>query len=1222
MNRFLTKKKNNNNNIDPASTSLSPSQSSSKKWKKSKKDVVELKPQLDLGAALPSIDDFRTSLLMPNLSTRFSMLREQDDPHSLLGKAADDSVLQPQRNSRLLDFGFSNNNNNLNDIAEVSSINSSIRPPFVQDRSGSYASEEDYGADNNFNSDSSVMSRARPGEGNVLFGGRQKVYKISNASTRSIGGSSERALGRLVYDDDVSMSAFQRYRQQERERLQALGADWDSDSIPVSPATDPDHNHRVSDDQPKGLGLSGTDTGFSFLKRNSDSTTNSLPSQDPATSSPLTSIASQSIGTAISTPATLPKSSPNPTVPGLERSMTKRRLYEQGLNQHIQDQQASAMTRLNNINQRQRAPTQPLPLNHSRSIGNLQDRRAYKPYALHNPDSPLLRHAVPPLNTKFGTSVSSTASPITSSYPQSPISPVHTELHSALDQNDRGKATALGVFNKPSQQFDEQQYLKRQMQMGRDNDESPRDTPMKASPVSQNGSSRQTSAEHPPFGQYVSKDGATSRQASTEYSPQESGLARFDSARQNSASEASQRSRSRSISTSGKITAAPSNPALAVFQRAAMQNRVAHGDSPEQAAVATFDNNNRTFFGSSDDEEDENDEEYDPLGLPIFSNRLSSTTPISASQHPALRDNHIPEVDEEDEEQERAGFPFTEPAVHILNTAAGAEERPEVDSPTMGMRGGIGGMISQHLRNTSDVSSIFPQNPTLADNASSISHNTYPSERRLSGLSSAWNIEDLDNYYDNMPSRVSTISANTVSKGQDLTPLPLRTSPRSYPRPSTSDEIVEDASWQPEYKPQHQRDTSTATQQEREAFANELAARQKAIQEKMRSIVESDSRGPSPAPTAGGALKAFGMLKTKPSHEAMNLKQVGNSTRMLGMGLSAAQPIDRNPTYEDKISQPMNPGAQWPLGPGPVVQPPKPQADSEIGRTPPQQARDGSRNRSGSDASGARSRSRSRSIGMAVGASSDAPAMPVQRASAEVNQYRSASMEGRGRLRSNSRALGVHPSARPPAASSQSQSPASFSSHVMSPPLGAATGASKAAFSKANIPNMPIIPNLKPRGELLRKKNINKFDISEPTLVSSTSNIDTVDLPPGASLKNGMDEIYALEQQSVATRRRKLFGFGRESASQETSRERAGEAVTSPPLSLNGFSSPPMRSIVPSFGSQEQYMGSRRPSGTDVSSHYAQPLGRKQSFDTSQTAAGRARFDAIGSPVLNEAGMF
>jgi hypothetical protein len=221
MHRFLSKK-----NGDAASSPLSPPTTSNKKWKKNKKELVEEKPQLDLGSALPSIDDFRTSLIMPNLSTRFSMLREQDDPHSLLGKASDDSVLQPQRNSRLLDFGFSSNSN-LNDIAEVESINSSIRPPFTLDRTGSFASEEGYGTDNNSNADGSVMTRSRPGEGNVLFGGRQKVYKIATGSAKSIGGNSERAMGgKMLYDDDMNMSAFQKYRQQERERLLAMGADW------------------------------------------------------------------------------------------------------------------------------------------------------------------------------------------------------------------------------------------------------------------------------------------------------------------------------------------------------------------------------------------------------------------------------------------------------------------------------------------------------------------------------------------------------------------------------------------------------------------------------------------------------------------------------------------------------------------------------------------------------------------------------------------------------------------------------------------------------------------------------------------------------------------------------------------------------------------------------------------------------------------------------------
>src|ERR1700722_4565631 len=128
----------------------------------------ERKPDLALANALPSSDDFRTSLLMSGLSARFSMLREQDDPKSKIGKASDDSVLFPKRQSRLNDFGFKSNG--LHDIAEVSSIKTSIRPPFASDRIDSFHSLESSGDDGG-----SMMSRAKPGEGNNLFGGRQKI---------------------------------------------------------------------------------------------------------------------------------------------------------------------------------------------------------------------------------------------------------------------------------------------------------------------------------------------------------------------------------------------------------------------------------------------------------------------------------------------------------------------------------------------------------------------------------------------------------------------------------------------------------------------------------------------------------------------------------------------------------------------------------------------------------------------------------------------------------------------------------------------------------------------------------------------------------------------------------------------------------------------------------------------------------------------------------------
>lgn len=146
-----------------------------------KQKPVQPKPEVDLANVLPSTDQFRTSLLMPNLSARFSMLREQDDPFTLIGKASDDSVLH----KRVSRFG------DLADIAEASSI----RPPFANSRAESTISGDGYATDDDSMYGGSVMSRARPGESNNLFGGRQKIYKIpvgGSASTKDLSGGGAR----------------------------------------------------------------------------------------------------------------------------------------------------------------------------------------------------------------------------------------------------------------------------------------------------------------------------------------------------------------------------------------------------------------------------------------------------------------------------------------------------------------------------------------------------------------------------------------------------------------------------------------------------------------------------------------------------------------------------------------------------------------------------------------------------------------------------------------------------------------------------------------------------------------------------------------------------------------------------------------------------------------------------------------------------------------------
>ena len=82
MNRFRGKKKGKDDLEAPRPSIESESSSPFRMFGKKKAQEEEPKKEIDLATALPSTDDFRTSLLMTNLSARFSMLREQDDPNT------------------------------------------------------------------------------------------------------------------------------------------------------------------------------------------------------------------------------------------------------------------------------------------------------------------------------------------------------------------------------------------------------------------------------------------------------------------------------------------------------------------------------------------------------------------------------------------------------------------------------------------------------------------------------------------------------------------------------------------------------------------------------------------------------------------------------------------------------------------------------------------------------------------------------------------------------------------------------------------------------------------------------------------------------------------------------------------------------------------------------------------------------------------------------------
>ncbi|KAH6617708.1 hypothetical protein B0J18DRAFT_372145 [Chaetomium sp. MPI-SDFR-AT-0129] len=454
MNRFRTKKRA-KDDLAAGRTSEDSEQSSLSFFRKGKKSQQEeSKKEFDLTTALPTNDDFRTSLLMNNLSARFSMLREQDDPNTKIGKASDDSVLYPKRQSRMADFGFGHGAG-LSDIAEVESIRGTGFP-----RATSVGSDETDSANGG-----SVLTRGRPTEGNVLFGGRQKIYKIPAASE---GGMA----GRAVYEDDVAVSAFQRWRQTERQKtLEGL----------TGPATDEDEPPRSESPPSMRFGnkreTASTTSSASMMARNSTAAT-SVTSQ----------IANIKEAQSLSSAASSAVTSPIP-----ERNVIRtRRLYEQHSNQDAKENapgsvlsRIEALTRPRPFNTR--TPDLPIRSDNNRTILNKTSApslRSLSPKPVGRPIGDLDAGVKSQLETKRNDVGGVPAS-------SSPASETGEQVVLPILAKDVGKATAMGIFQKPTQSYDESQYVQRQLQLqqGRETptlmqrtDTSGRNTPVSAEP--------------------------------------------------------------------------------------------------------------------------------------------------------------------------------------------------------------------------------------------------------------------------------------------------------------------------------------------------------------------------------------------------------------------------------------------------------------------------------------------------------------------------------------------------------------------------------------------------------------------------------------------------------------------------------------------------------------------------------------------------------------------
>lgn len=869
---------------DPA-----PPSKMSRSLKRKQKNIVEPKPEIDISTVLPNTNDFRTSLLMPGLSARFSMLREQDDPNTKVGKASDDSVLFPKRASRLNLFAH----NPLTDIAETESINTTIRAPFSEnERSYSFSEAGGYASDDVGN----VLARSRT-EGNNLFGGRQKLYRIPTAG----GSGSSKDLteantatsvtsGKHLYQHDVGSSSYQQMRLKARE-------DQEREESRERPTSTEDEHERSSV-------VNTPSTGFS-KSRGTTSSTASGPS-NRRISTAATSVVSDSPHPRQSNTSAGSNPRMQNSEYGSEESLLKRNFSSESRRVFPgSDHQEQPPLPLSPMTNRQ--------LPQSRSITNLSEYpHGTSPFSSNTP-----RAASPPpaIRTQALASLDfGLKNPSNHSRRYQTASPTNDDdegnvYNQSLQPNDRGKATAMGLFNRPRQQFDEQKFQERQLQM-------------------------HEGRISPPTTEIAEYGGITQRQnepgrvtlPSMPSSPFHKGFPRAQES-----SNVSVASRSRAQSNASLITPAQVQAQVeALIKRqneeysSLQTNKPApkEQNAPSGLAPKTLMDQPAASRGTFFDTFDGSDEDEADIKSPMLGKYDPGPRLAPLDVHPALRDGSQT-FDFGDHLSAKAVRPQSNASEDTSSTSI-VHDTPDTsdslhrssdtkasDSPTLGPTAGLGlsGLIRTHLRHDSDKSSVMPppspaypqvrqghypasfrdREPSIASTARTIN----PPE---STHSDPW---EFDNAHRPQRSPLEPVQNEAIpamsQKAQQI--LGQATSHRNMyaaskaqqilgnDAPTPSDEHPSSRPWRDDMLPSHHRGESTETQKE---FGNELAQRARRIQEGLKAEAEKRSRSQdrqNPAAQALHALRhktsknSLGPRGNEPQPKAMKMLGIGGGTR-------------------------------------------------------------------------------------------------------------------------------------------------------------------------------------------------------------------------------------------------------------------------------------------------------------------------------------------------------
>ncbi|RMD39318.1 hypothetical protein DV735_g5805, partial [Chaetothyriales sp. CBS 134920] len=904
----------------PDGPDLSPPKSSTLYFKRKQKNAVAPKFDFDLDSALPDSNEFRTSMLMPKLSARFSMLREQDDPDTKVGKASDDSVLFPKRASRLNLF-------NHNPLANISELSPTFKPPFA-DAARAYSLSEGYASD-----DGSIMARSRHLESNTLFGGRQKMYKIPtwSDSDRTLPKGGEKH----TYRDDVSLSAFRQYQHRASEDT---GTDRDMDHDTSRPSHEEQH---------ESFRANSRATAFSN-DRGTTSSTTSGPS-NRRTSTAATSIASDS--------------------PILKQSISAA-------------SKAGTSDNLNAVDEHSVGREPPMPntfnvaraLSSSKSAVNLSESfHRQTPYA---PVSQAVSHpqstsqTLAALESALQDQIRQTHSQRRRYQTVSPSSDGDRDdgdhiYSNALQPRDRGKATAMGLFNRPAQQFDEQQFLERQSQMNYG-----RSSPLPPEPSQPQESSRpleHSQAEEPSRPLEPSRHVERSRtpEPSREVRPGKEN-ATGTRAKVDSLLEPSGQSTATPSPQPGKIAAtaalfdqkvqafnamsksespvarpvkkserqvdtptAPSNlvPSMkarveSLIRRKNAELAAMEAERAQQSGPRSTDQHPASPSSSNTSRRDSHvsgaaGSDHDAAIRP----RASSTSPLPpADIHPAFREgagnsHPLPSVTSGANvlsRQSQSSTISVPPSMHSEQAPASVPSSKPGESPPPDPGPGLGlnGLISRHLRHDSDRSSTQVSSPRVAGFYSeasrkvSMTSTTHTINAAESVHSDPWEFDRSSQARHEMPSndrrpseQSSPAASTKVHPFFELDEASGR--PRQFSPQATfyhSESSTPDKNMQDESDFFHKRAESTETQRERQEFDDDLAERQRKIQERLKAISDSQQRSRSQIrqalPQAFQGLMPKAAKGTTPGTSTESLP-MDKTARILGFGSRTSEEESR-----------------------------------------------------------------------------------------------------------------------------------------------------------------------------------------------------------------------------------------------------------------------------------------------------------------------------------------